>query len=42
MVLIDYRKAFDMVDHDLLIKKLQTYGVGYQELKCCHSYLSNR
>ena len=39
MVLIDYRKAFDIVDHDLLIKKSQTYGTVNQELKWCHSHL---
>ena len=42
LVLVDYRKAFDMVDHGLLLKKLETYGVIKQELKWCHSYLLDR
>ena len=42
MVLIDYRKAFDMVNHDLLLKKLTAYGIVDKELKWWHSYLSGR
>ena len=32
LVLVDYAKAFDMVDHELLLKKLEVYGVKNQEL----------
>ena len=42
MVLVDYRKAFDMVDHEPLLKKLEAYGIVNQELRWCRSYLSSR
>ena len=42
MLLVDYRKAFDMVDHELLLKKLEAYGIVNQELRWCRSYLSSR
>ena len=42
MVLVDYRKAFDMVDHELLLPKLELYGVVNRELAWCHSYLLDR
>ena len=42
MVLVDYRKAFDMVDHKLLLRKLELYGIVNRELAWCHSYLSER
>ena len=32
MVLVDYRKAFDMVDHKLLLRKLELYGIVNREL----------
>ena len=41
-MLVDYAKAFDMVDHELLLKKLEVYGVKNQELNWCRSYLSDR
>ena len=42
MVLVDYRKAFDMVDHKLLLRKLEQYGIVNRELAWCHSYLLDR
>ena len=42
MVLIDYCKAFDMIDHTLLLKKLEVYGLSTQTLQWFTSYLRNR
>ena len=42
MVLVDYRKALDMVDQELLLRKLELYGVVNRELAWCHSYLLDR
>ena len=42
LVFIDLKKTFNTVDHDILCKKLEVYGVQQQELFWCRSYLSNR
>ena len=42
VVLIDYCKAFDMVDHELLLKNLEAYGIVNTELKWCRSYVTER
>ena len=42
LVFIDLKKAFDTVDHDILCKKLELYGVQQRELSRFRSYLSNR
>ena len=41
-VFIDLTKAFDMVDHNILLKKLLHYGVRGNTLKLLQSYLHNR
>ena len=33
MVLVDYRKAFDMIDHTLLLKKLEEYWLSRDSLQ---------
>ena len=39
---IDIRKAFDLVNHKILLGKLEHYGVRGQPLQLLRSYLSNR
>ena len=42
LVFIDLKKAFDTVDHSILCKKLELYGLQQRELSWFKSYLSNR
>ena len=41
-IFIDLRKAFDTVNHGMLLKKLEHYGIRYNMLDWFLSYLSDR
>ena len=42
VIFIDLKKAFDTIDHAILLRKLQIYGVDQNGIKFFESYLSNR
>jgi ribonuclease P/MRP protein subunit RPP40 len=42
LLLVDFRKAFDLVDHDILLKKLSTYRFNDIAMKWFQSYLNER
>ena len=41
-ICLDFSKAFDTVDHDILLLKLEKYGIHGTELQWLTDYLSNR
>ena len=41
-ILMDHSKAFDCLPHDLLVEKLEAYGLDTKALKLMLSYLSGR
>ena len=42
VVFIDLAKAFDIVDHKILLTKMEIYGIGGATLRWFESYLTNR
>ena len=42
VILLDLRKAFDTVNHSILLKKLEIYGIRVNVLELFNHYLSNR
>ena len=42
VVFIDLKKAFDTIDHEIILRKLTCYGFDTHTLKWFESYLSNR
>ena len=42
LLLIDYKKAFDLVDHEILLTKLKSYNIESKELKLFRNYLKDR
>ena len=41
-IYIDLKKAFDTIDHNLLLAKLRQYGIDSQPLRWIDSYLKDR
>ena len=39
---MDFAKAFDVIDHDLLLRNLALYGLSNDTLHLISSFLSNR
>ena len=41
-VLVDFKKAFDLVDHQILLSKLEIYGIKDEALQWFKTYLTQR
>ena len=41
-IFVDFSKAFDTVNHSILLKKLSVYGISGNMLKLLENYISNR
>ena len=42
LIFLDFSKAFDLLDHDILLRKLKRFGFQRKALNLLQSYLSNR
>ena len=42
VVFVDFRKAFDSVNHQPILKKLTGYGINNHELRCFKNYLTSQ
>lgn len=42
IVFVDYKRAFDLIDHDILLSKLKAYGITSRELMLLTNYLKGR
>ena len=42
LVMIDYKKVFDLIDHTLLLQKLRATGIDNDHVSFFESYLSDR
>ena len=42
LVFVDYKKAFDLIDHGILLSKLEAYGVASKEFLVLENYLNKR
>lgn len=42
VLLVDFRKAFDLVDHSILLKKMEFYKINQHSINFFKSYLINR
>ena len=42
MILIDLQKAFDTINHDILLKKMTSLGFSNHSIRWFQSYLPNR
>ena len=42
VILVDFKKAFDLVDHQILLSKLEFYGIKHETLLWFNTYLSQR
>ena len=42
LLLVDFRKAFELVDHSILLVKMKCYGLDSATLSWFNSYLSGR